>query len=91
MTTTIHFGPMRIDRRVRPISVKVPAAEATYPADTTVLAAYSCTDAEAGISTCNGPVANGAAIDMSVGKNKTFKIYAPTPSAARVALNHPAK
>ena len=59
-------------------SVTVPAAGATYALGQVVDATFSCSDGAggSGISTCTGPVANGAAISTATTGTHTFTVSA---------------
>jgi probable HAF family extracellular repeat protein len=54
-----------------------PANGAVYAINQTVIASYSCTDSLSGIRSCNGPVANGEAVDTSAPvSNRKFMVKA---------------
>ena len=72
--TPTSFGPVKIDRTGPTANVTMPAAGATYVSGTTTLAAYSCSDAGSGLSTCAGPVGSGAAFDTSGSGPKSFVV-----------------
>jgi probable HAF family extracellular repeat protein len=58
-------GPVtgnKIDRKAPSITISVPAAT-TYTFNSLQFASYACNDGGSGISSCSGPVANGAPID----------------------------
>ena len=69
-----------IDRTAPAITITVPANGATYTLNQTVSANYSCSDlpsgTNAGVATCAGPVASGAALDTSSVGSKTFTVNA---------------
>lgn len=58
------------------ITITTPANGAQYLLGAAVNANYTCTDEPggSGVATCNGPVANGAAIDTSTIGAKTFRV-----------------
>ncbi len=55
------------------VTITSPAANAVYQPGQKVTATYSCADDLAGVATCEGTVANGAAIDTSPGEH-TFAV-----------------
>ena len=72
-------GPIagnRIDRKAPVIAVITPANGATYPLNESVAANYSCADAGAGTTSCAGTAANGAPIDTSSIRTRTFVVNA---------------
>jgi len=59
------------------IAIATPANGATYVHGQTLAAAYSCAPAPGGsITTCSGPVANGAPIDTSTTGSHSFSVSA---------------
>jgi hypothetical protein len=60
------------------ITIPTPAEGARYRPGQTVLASYSCGDADGvgDVATCSGPVASGAAIDTTAGGPHTFTVDA---------------
>ncbi len=59
------------------ISISSPGDGATFVKGQVVTAAYSCTASEsAGVTSCAGPVANGAALDTATLGQHTFKVEA---------------
>jgi pimeloyl-ACP methyl ester carboxylesterase len=53
-----------------------PPEGAVYMVNAVVNAAYGCTDALSGVSTCVGPVASGAAVDTATVGDKNFTVNA---------------
>jgi hypothetical protein len=64
-----------VDQVPPSITVSSPSEGAVYGLGEHVVADYACAD-EAGVATCAGTVANGAAIDTSSVGEKTFKVEA---------------
>ena len=58
------------------ITITTPPQGATYTLGQSVAASYSCTDADSGVASCQGPVTNGANIDTSSSGTKTFSVVA---------------
>ena len=54
----------------------VSGSSTTYARNAVVLADYVCTDADSGVATCQGTVADGAAIDTATAGDKTFEVLA---------------
>lgn len=67
--------PVRIDRTAPSISITSPADGARYTPGASVLAAYTCTDAVAGVASCTGTTAAGQPVDTTVGHH-TFTVQA---------------
>ncbi len=61
-TTAGPYGPYKVDKKAPSITVTSPAAGASYYVGQVVKAAYSCSDSGAGLASCSGSVANGAAV-----------------------------
>lgn len=64
------------------IQISKPAGGATYTQGQSVVADYSCTADEAAITTCSGPVANGAAVDTATLGPHTFTVEAEDDEGA---------
>jgi endonuclease G, mitochondrial len=72
-------GPIagnKIDRKRPDIALTTPANGAVYGLNRAVTAAYACNDAGAGVATCAGTVANGAAMDTSSLGARSFVVTA---------------
>ena len=70
-------GPVtgnQIDRKDPGVTVTSPTAGATVAKGATVLADYACTDGGSGVASCDGDVADGAAIDTSTAGEQTFTV-----------------
>jgi hypothetical protein len=67
-----------VDETKPTISVTTPAAGATYELGAQVLADYACADEPngSGLETCDGSVADGAAVDTATLGQKTFTVNA---------------
>ena len=65
-----------VDRSPPTVALSAPADGAVYVLGQRVLAAYSCEDQAggSGVATCDGPVANGAAIDTSTVGAHSFEV-----------------
>jgi hypothetical protein len=61
-TTAGPFGPYKVDKAGPVISITSPSSGASYYVGQVVKAAFSCSDGGAGLSSCSGSVANGAAL-----------------------------
>jgi uncharacterized repeat protein (TIGR03803 family) len=66
---------MRIDRTPPRIDVQRPRAGAVYVLNQPVTAAFSCADAQSGVSSCEGTAPSGSAIAASVGSSM-FNVFA---------------
>ena len=78
----VPVGPFsfQIDKQAPAVTVTTPASGANYAPGSVVNAAYSCSDGTGGsgiklVNGCSGTVANGAAIDTTVGTH-TFTVTA---------------
>lgn len=58
------------------VVIAVPAQGAAYKRGAAVTARYACSDEGAGIASCAGPVASGAAIDTATAGEQTFTVVA---------------
>lgn len=58
------------------VSIASPANGATYYVGQAVTADYSCSDTDSTITACDGPVADGAAVDTATPGTKTFTVNA---------------
>lgn len=65
---------VNLDRTVPSIAIQTPAGGASYLLNARIQAAYVCTDALSGLSTCTGTVDAGAAVDTSAVGGQTFAI-----------------
>ena len=65
---------IRIDKTAPSVVITTPAAGATYPGQSTVIAAYQCNDSLSSITGCIGPVLAGAAIDTASPGAKSFAV-----------------
>jgi hypothetical protein len=72
------------DTLVPTILITTPAQGAVYRLGQVVNAEYTCTDADSGIASCNGPVAHGSPIDTATVGTKQFKVTA-TDNAGNAA------
>ena len=68
---------VQVDAVAPTATITAPADGATFAHGAAVNAAYSCADAcGSGVSSCTGPVANGAAIDTQTSGQHTFAVTA---------------
>jgi hypothetical protein len=65
-----------VDATPPSISITTPADGAVYAVGQQVTAAYSCADADSGVETCVGSVANGAAVDTGSVGERSFTVEA---------------
>jgi hypothetical protein len=80
LNTTVHalrFTVPSVADNVPPtISIVTPVSGAVYPVNSVVSADYSCADSGSGIATCQGSVADGAAISTATAGSATFTVTA---------------
>ncbi len=74
--TTTESVTIRRDATAPAVVVTTPTAGAEYEQGSSTLAAYTCSDATAGVVSCAGPVSSGAAIDTGALGAKTFVVTA---------------
>jgi N-acetylglucosamine-6-sulfatase len=77
-----------IDTTGPQITITTPPQGATYTLGQSVAASYSCTDADSGVTSCAGPVANGANIDTSSTGTKTFSVNATDKAGNTNSVSH---
>jgi hypothetical protein len=65
-----------VDATPPSIAITTPADGEVYAVGQQVTAAYSCVDADSGVETCVGSVANGAAVDTGSVGEKSFTVEA---------------
>jgi subtilisin family serine protease len=70
------------------VTITTPPDGATYTVGDVVLADYTCTDADSGISTCTGDVADGAAIDTATPGDKTFTVVGTDNATNETTVIH---
>jgi Ca2+-binding RTX toxin-like protein len=70
------------------ITITTPPQGATYTLGQSVAASYSCTDADSGVASCQGPVTNGANIDTSSTGTKTFTVDATDNAGNTNTVSH---
>jgi hypothetical protein len=77
-----------VDKIAPAIRIGTPIEGATFTQGQNVVADYECTENAngAGIATCSGPVANGAAIDTASPGRKTFTVNASDKAANTSSL-----
>lgn len=68
------FGGNKVDRK--PPSVTIAAPSGSYLLGQIVAASYSCLDGGSGLTSCSGPVANGASINTQVVGANAFMVNA---------------
>jgi hypothetical protein len=61
------LGPIAVDKRPPDVGISSPSAGASLIENSEIVAAYECLDGGAGVASCSGNVAAGAAIDTSPG------------------------
>jgi len=59
------IGPIEVDRRAPAVEITGPLAGTSVEQGTSLTARYTCADGGSGVSTCEGTVASGAALDTS--------------------------
>jgi hypothetical protein len=59
------LGPIEIDRKPPTIEITEPASATSVEQGESLTARYTCSDEGSGVSTCEGSVASGAALDTS--------------------------
>ena len=77
-----------IDTTDPQIAITTPPQGATYTLGQSVAASYSCTDADSGVASCAGPVADGANIDTSSTGTKTFTVNATDNAGNTNTVSH---
>jgi hypothetical protein len=70
------IGPFMVDKKPPVITINSPTATPTYTLNQPVTANYGCTDGGSGVTTCTGPVPNGAALDTSTVGMHQFTVNA---------------
>jgi arylsulfatase A-like enzyme len=70
------------------ITITTPPQGATYTLGQSVAARYECTDADSGVASCEGPVADGANIDTSSAGTKTFTVVATNNAGNTNSVSH---
>lgn len=70
------------------IVIATPANGGTYALGSAVAAAFTCTDADSGIATCTGPVADGLPIDTSSIGAKSFTVHATDGAGNTASVTH---
>jgi N-acetylglucosamine-6-sulfatase len=70
------------------ITITTPPQGATYTLGQSVAASYECTDADSGVASCGGPVADGANIDTSSTGTKTFTVNATDIAGNTHTVSH---
>jgi hypothetical protein len=70
------------------ITITTPPQGATYTLSQIVAASYSCTDADSGVASCKGPVADRANIDTSSAGTKTFTVDATDNAGNTSSVTH---
>ncbi len=70
------IGGNRVDKKVPIAVISSPSPLATYQFGEVIAAGYSCADNGSGLSTCAGPVSDGAAIDTHSVGTRTFTVHA---------------
>jgi hypothetical protein len=79
---------INIDKTAPAVAITTPQDGATYSGGTAVTAAYQCTDALAGIGSCDGTAENGAPIDTSGSGGKSFTVTASDRAGNTAAATH---
>jgi len=74
--TTINSVNIKRDATPPKATISTPGNGASYTQNQTVNASYSCSDATAGVASCTGTAANGAAIDTATTGSKSFSVTA---------------
>ncbi len=67
---------INIDKSLPSVTIMTPPGGASYVSGAAVLASFGCGDVLSGVSSCVGTVANGAAIDTTGTRSKTFTVTA---------------
>ncbi|MBS0395421.1 MAG: PxKF domain-containing protein, partial [Proteobacteria bacterium] len=68
--------PSTADQTPPDVTITSPANGSLYPLNALATAQYSCSDAGSGVASCQGPVANGAAIPTASAGPQTFTVNA---------------
>lgn len=86
-TTSGSVTYMVVDRDAPSVQVATPLDGATYALGQSVAADYSCADEAggSGVASCEGPVADGAALDTSSLGQKTFTVNATDNAGNRAS------
>jgi hypothetical protein len=71
MTITYTLPP---DTTAPSVTITSPADGATFVAGTAITADYGCADDDSGVATCDGPVADGAAVDTAAPGTHAFTV-----------------
>jgi hypothetical protein len=70
------IGANKVDKKAPTITIVSPIVDATYGLAESVASNYSCADGGSGVSSCQGPIANGFPFDTSSTGTKTFSVVA---------------
>jgi sugar lactone lactonase YvrE len=79
---------LKYDATAPTVSITTPPSGATYTLDQSVTAHYSCADNLSGVSSCSGPVADGAAVSTSPVGSKSFKVDAMDTAGNTASLTN---
>jgi len=80
---------IKVDKKPPTITLTTPAASIpVYTVNQSVIAQYSCVDGGSGVQTCAGPVADGAALDATVGVH-SFTVNATDYVNNPASASHP--
>ena len=80
--------PAFCDNTPPEVTFTTPADGVAYARNQSVVASYSCSDAESGIASCVGSIANGAAVDTSTAGTFSFTVTATNNVGAMKVVTH---
>ena len=86
--TSTESVTIRRDATAPSVTIVTPADAAAYPQGQTVVADYACTDAQAGVETCAGPVASGGAVDTATTGARSFAVTATDAAGNTATVTH---
>ena len=87
-SNTLTIGGAGPDVTDPVVTITTPVDGATYDLDEVVLADFECTDAESGIDTCVGDVADGSPIDTSTLGAHTFTVVGTDNATNETTVVH---
>jgi hypothetical protein len=87
-SSAVTIGPAGPDLTDPEVTITTPADAGTYGQGTVVLADYECTDAQSGIASCVGTVADGAPIDTATLGLHSFTVDAEDNAGNTTSVTH---
>jgi hypothetical protein len=73
-SSVLTISGINIDTTPPSVAISIPAEGGVYPEGATVLASFACADTLSGITSCNGTVASGVAINTRTKGAKSFTV-----------------